>query len=94
MASTALAPSEVAALFNAAFAPNYRIGAVDVDDLVFTNDTIDNFLTARKSWSSGGTLVAKSATHLFIEDAQALKGQRRRTLCIIDLGDCRAVYED
>jgi len=58
-----------------------------------TRETVENFLSASKSWNECGAEKQISDEPIIItfEGVQALKGQRRVSLAIIDLGDVRAV---
>ena len=82
--------SEIEAAFQAAF----QIG-VDIDDLVFTRDTLENFDEASSKYASCG--VAKfgktgELRTLFMANAQPRKGDQRRDVHVIDFGAVRACY--
>jgi len=61
--------------------------------VVTTRETIENFLDARRSWNEMGRRVDWQETPrvIIFEDMQALKGQWRASIAVIDFGDVRAV---
>lgn len=67
------------------------------EDLVLTRETISDFMDARANWSLPGK-VTKDATVdgrrvLVISSAQAMKGQPKHDLYIVDFGSVRTVYK-
>ena len=66
----------------------------DEEDLDPTRDTIDDFLKARKSWREMGQIEEHTPTLLIINNVQAVKGQRRGTLAVVDFGEWRVSYFD
>jgi len=63
-----------------------------VDDLVFTGETIDHWLDARKSWREPGKLE-RDGDSVIIYGAQVAAGQPRSDVFIVDFGSVRAVYK-
>lgn len=63
-----------------------------IDNLSFTTDTLAEWLEARQRWADPGRLVEQSETHFVVERAQAVRGQPRRDVVMIDFGDGRAIY--
>jgi len=67
-------------------------------DLSYTAETIENFLTARKNWQDWGTL-SEGVTdlggykYIAVDRCQALKGQTRVNIIVVDFGDARAIYQ-
>ena len=64
-------------------------------DLVQTSETLADWVCARHNWAKPGTGGAggfEGTPYLFYEDAQVLKGQPRKDICVVDLGDHRLVY--
>jgi hypothetical protein len=65
----------------------------------FTNDTIDQFKTARKTqWNKPGYLEEGTTEmgglpYIKIEDCQAIKGQPKTTILVVDFGDVRLCYQ-
>ena len=74
-----------------------RVEELDVDEIttdeqvVETQETIDDFLAARGSSTQESTLVG--TLHKW-EGVQARKGARRGTLYVMDFGHARAAYFD
>jgi len=66
----------------------------DEEDLDPTRETIDDFLKARKSWREIGQIEEHTPTLLIINNVQAVKGQRRGTLAVVDFGEWRVSYFD
>jgi len=65
---------------------------VTIKDLVFTQETIMDFKDARKGYSQAGQLISDKDGILEISNVQTVKGTPRKSLVVIDLKDCRAVY--
>ncbi len=64
----------------------------------FTRDTLDQILESRNNWQDQGTLFRGKTDiggHNFIEieRCQAVKGQARKTVRVIDFGTVRAIQE-
>lgn len=65
----------------------------------FTRDTIEDFLTARKTtWLQAGHLETGKTeigghNYIQIEDCQAVKGQPRTNILVVDFGHMRVVYQ-
>jgi hypothetical protein len=64
----------------------------DEEDLVPTRETIADFIAARKSWREVGQIKETTPTLLIVDNAQAVKGQRRGTLAVVDFGEWRVSY--
>ena len=67
-------------------------------DLSYTAETIENFLAARKNWQDSGSLsegVTDIGGHKYItvDRCQALKGQTRCNIIVVDFGGARAIYQ-
>ena len=63
-------------------------------DIVKTSETMDDWVEARKNWREQGSYESgqhDGIPYLFFENAQAVKGQQRKDVCIIDCGDHRLV---
>lgn len=69
--------------------------AFDIEDGRPTSETLDDYRAASKNWNSLGQRNEKTVAGIpvleFI-DAQAVKGQRRQTVVVLDLGKFRAVF--
>lgn len=63
-----------------------------VDDLSFTRETVADFAKARGSWHNAGALIDADDGKLVVRGCQAVKGQPRRDLIVVDFGSVRAVY--
>jgi hypothetical protein len=67
------------------------------DEAIITRDTLEQFLAARENWSEMGRINADDSVegtrYIEITSAQSAKGQPRRDLIIVDLGEFRAVIE-
>lgn len=64
---------------------------VDVDDLVFTRDTIEGFAEAAKNYNEYNSME-KTEKSLIVMRAQPKKGDQRKDVYIIDFGEVRACY--
>lgn len=66
-------------------------------EAVETQETIDDFKAARAGWNEKGNLQAEGtiAGFPFItwSSVQAMKGQPRRNVSVIDFDDCRIVLD-
>lgn len=68
-----------------------------MEDIVFTGDTVANFIEARETWNERGTLSTGELNGYewtLIERGQPRKGMQRGQTVIWDLGDVRAVHSD
>ena len=63
----------------------------DLSGLTYTRDSLDDFRTARRNWREPGEVVADTDSILDIRRAQPRRGDPRRDVAVIDLGDFRAV---
>ncbi len=82
-------------LYMAAFPRDDRDWAEHyVENATFTSTTLAAFLEDRKAWNEKGTLDKRTESVYKIEGAQALKGQPRQDLTIIDCGDALIIIED
>jgi hypothetical protein len=67
----------------------------DIDDGRPTGETLDTYRENSKTWHQRGEFterVIDGITVLEFVDAQAVKGQRRQTVVVLDLGEFRAVF--
>lgn len=70
-----------------------RLGAgITVDDLVFTRDTLADFDAARLAYQEPGRAELKEKDRRLFLGVQALRGQPRQDLYLIDFGTVRAAY--
>ena len=70
---------------------------LDIEEVVFTHSTIDDFIESRKKWAERGILDRspyKGLDIMIVERGQPRKGMPRGDTIVIDLGDRRAVYSD
>lgn len=68
---------------------------LDMDDLVKTAETLDDFRAAPAGWAEGKLIDECNYTGfaaLEFDGVQAAKGQQRRALTVIDFGDVRYCY--
>ena len=66
---------------------------IDADSAVVTQDTLAGFLAAaRNSWVECKEMQEINGG-LFFSDVQALRGQQRCDLAVIDCGDFRLLYQ-
>jgi len=71
-----------------------RLGyAVDYDQLVFTTESVADFVAARETlWHKPGTVTELDiAGILVVEDAQPRPDQPTRDIAVVSLGDARVV---
>lgn len=69
-----------------------RLGyQVDIDRLVFTTETVDDFREARTAWCRAGEVLENEDGLLIIEGVQPRAGRRTRDLVVVSLGYARAV---
>ena len=72
-------------------AANQKPGYFDEEEIVFTNEQVQDFLVGLKSYNEPGTIKVATEFALFVENAQVRKGDQRVELCVVDLGDIRAM---
>lgn len=75
---------------------DFGIG-LTIEDVVFTGDTIQDFLDSREKWAERGSLDRfdeDAYPSIMIERGQPRKGMARGQTIVIDLGDVRAVYSE
>lgn len=88
----ALTNEEIEARFEAVGFGGLAIGYGDEDNIVVTSETIEDFKASREKWKEPGRLERDEATALVIKRAQAVGGQPREDIAILDFGDVRLVY--
>lgn len=69
---------------------------IDIEDLTFTQDTIEDFKAASKNWAEcKGTeeVIYGGFAAIEFDSVQVSKGQQRHALTVIDFGDVRASYK-
>jgi len=67
---------------------------VDIDDVEFSRESLDDYRTARKRYNEPGSLSEQEFAGyaaIIIEKAQPFSGQRRKDVVVIDFGAVRAV---
>jgi len=74
-----------------ASAANASPGEFDEDYITFTDEPISHFEAARMSYNEAGSIIKQTDTSLHVTDVQVRKGDTRKDLTIVDLGDVRAV---
>lgn len=74
-----------------AAAANSSPGEFDEDYITFTDDSISNFEAARWDYREAGSVIKQTDTSFHVVDVQVRKGDTRKDLTIVDLGDVRAV---
>jgi hypothetical protein len=62
-----------------------------IDDLYFTSETVDDYRAARLGWINPGEIDEDEPGLLVVKKAQAMKGQPRKDVVVIDFGSGRAV---
>lgn len=68
---------------------------LEIEDVVFTGDTIDDFKNARAKWNERGSMDEyDDLPAIHIEGGQPRKGMARGETVVIDLGSVRIVYSD
>lgn len=65
--------------------------ATDIDSLIFTRETLDDFRAARQGWNEPGQITDDDATIFAVYKPQIRKGDRRDPIVVIDFGAVRAV---
>lgn len=77
----------------AAVGCNLLIGEGDEESITVTDDTIEDFRSARRlHWSEPGMVEIEQAGAYVIQGAQVAKGQPRECVVVVDFGQVRAVY--
>ncbi len=74
------------------FTEEFGVG-LTIDDVDFTRDTVQNFADARQQYADSGRIVRHTTDAYHVSGAQALPGQPRCDVCVIDLGSVRAIYQ-
>ncbi len=74
--------------------PEWELHAIDADNdcVSTTRDTLDDFRRNSKSWRQPGRCEEVNGG-LYWATCQAIKGQRRCELCVVDCGDFRLVFQ-
>ena len=72
-------------------AAGYKPGYFDETYITFTDEPISHFETARMDYNEPGSLKKQTETSLYVTDVQVRKGDTRKELAIVDLGDVRAM---
>ena len=75
--------------------PDYRSEVEYGEPIDFTRDTIEDFDRGRRNWRERGHRVdmREHAPYVIYERVQAMKGQPRTNVVVIDCGDFRVVIE-
>lgn len=75
------------------------VGYGDEDKVAITDESLDDFVSAREGYANAGAARRLSARvggatypALLVERCQVARGQPRRDLVVIDFGDVRAAY--
>ena len=69
---------------------------LDMDDLVKTQETLDDFRGSAQSWAECGAIsdaTYNGHTAVEFDRVQVSSGQQRHALTVIDFGDARYVYK-
>lgn len=64
----------------------------DSDLVIETSETLDGFQASMRSWNEPGTMQ-EVAGGLYWPECQAMKGERRCELCVVDCGEFRLAYQ-
>lgn len=64
---------------------------VNVKQLIFTGETVDDFRAARRGWYRAGEIRESEPGLLIIEDVQPRPGRATRDLVVVSFGSVRAV---
>ena len=65
---------------------------VDIDDVVFSGETIADYLKSRESYNEKGRLTEQEVAgfpSIMIQEAQLFAGNQRRDIVVIDFGAAR-----
>ena len=65
----------------------------DSDEVSTTRDTLDDFRRNSKTWNEAGKREEINGG-LYWDSCQAIKGQRRCELCVVDCGDFRIIFQN
>lgn len=85
----ALTDEEIERLFD----DKCSLGVSVEKDLCFgLASELDAFRTARKGWACAGTIERDEPSCLMIDAVQAIRGQRRRTVALVLVGNYVAIY--
>ena len=57
-----------------------------------TTETLADFRRARAAWLTPGTIEYDDPTVLLIVHCRAVRGQPRRNVALVDVGDARILY--
>lgn len=63
-----------------------------VEDLVFTRETISDYLAARATYNERGSIQEQGEGFVVLIGVQVAKGQPRRDVAVVDFGSVRAIY--
>lgn len=74
--------------------PRWEMEAIDGDNecVMTTRETLDDFRCHSRQWHEPGTCQEVDGG-LYWQRCQAMKGQPRCELCIVDCGDFRLIYQ-
>jgi hypothetical protein len=74
--------------------PRWELEAIDEDNscVSATRETLDDFRRNSREWQEPGVCQEINGG-LYWERCQALRGQPRYELCIVDCGDFRLIYQ-
>lgn len=64
---------------------------LSIEDIYFTSESIDDYRVASKGWNEPGEIDTDEPSLLIVKRAQAMKGEPRKDVVVIDLGAGRAV---
>lgn len=65
---------------------------LSIDEVVFTRDTIQDFLDCQSSFVDKGRVETNDGRKLVINKFQVAKGQSRLDLVVVDFGSVRGCY--
>lgn len=63
---------------------NHRTG-----ELIFTRDTLDDYLEARETWANPGTITTHTAERLVLQGARLAPGRPPQSVTVVDFGPIR-----
>ncbi len=87
---------QIEAMFDEAFSIGVCMDEEYGCDVVTTSDSLDSFIEAAKGYAAHGAIEHGEVDGLktvVINGAQPKKGEKRRNVYIIDLGDVRVVNQ-
>ncbi len=64
---------------------------VEINQLVFTTESVDDFREARKQWYRAGRASQNEGGLLIVEDAQPRPYQKTRDVAVVSLSNARVV---